>query len=132
MVAVRQFSGDDEIQDVDLVIDALIGYSLDGPSRGATASLIRAVNDTGTPCLSLDTPSGIDLASGRVYEPAIKADATLTLALPKHGLRSNGAQPLVGELWLADIGVPPALYAEPSIGLQVRSPFEGDDIVRIA
>lgn len=130
-VPVTLFSGAGDLPDADLVIDALIGYSLDGPPRGAIASLIRAANDAGAPRLALDTPSGIDLTTGEVHDPAIRADATLTLALPKQGLRSEAAAPFVGELWLADIGVPPELYAKLSIGLRVRSPFSKDDIVRI-
>ena len=79
----------------------------------------------------MDTPSGLDLTTGTAYDPSIQADATLTLALPKQGLRSDKAGPLVGELWLADIGVPPELYAKPSIGIRVRTPFSRDDIVRL-
>lgn len=39
--------------------------------------------------LSFDVPSGVDTTTGTVYEPAIKA-ATMTLALPKEGLRALG------------------------------------------
>ena len=41
----------------------------------------------------------------------MSAAATLTLALPKTGLSANGAEGLVGELQLAEIGVPPKMYA---------------------
>jgi NAD(P)H-hydrate epimerase len=75
----------------DMVIDALVGYSLSGAPRGAAAALIREVNATTAPVLSLDVPSGADAATGEVYEPAIKATATLTLALPKVGLRAAEA-----------------------------------------
>ena len=81
--------------------------------------------------LSLDAPSGVDTASGEVYEPAIEAAATLTLALPKEGLRGDRAKEHVGELYLADIGVPPELYARPSIGLEVGPVFAADDLLRI-
>lgn len=69
--------------DVDLVIDGLIGYGLSGPPRGATADLIRWANEQPAPVLSLDVPSGLDTATGTVFEPAIRAAATMTLALPK-------------------------------------------------
>ena len=116
----------------DLVIDGLIGYSLRGAPRGATADLIRWANAQGSPVLSLDVPSGVDAGSGEVFDPAIRAAATLTLALPKTGLRSPDAEGCVGELYLADIGVPPSLYASPSLGLEVSSRlFATGDIVRL-
>ena len=54
----------------------------------------------------------------------------MTLALPKTGLRQPGATSYVGELYLADISVPPKLYAA-SLGIDVGSPFVTDDIVRL-
>jgi NAD(P)H-hydrate epimerase len=76
-------------------------------------------------------PSGVDANSGEVYDPAIIADATMTLGLPKTGLRNPDAQTAIGELYLADIGIPPELYAKPSIGIRVRSPFAESDIVKL-
>jgi NAD(P)H-hydrate epimerase len=116
----------------DLVIDGLIGYNLRGAPRGASADLIRWANVQGSPVLSLDVPSGVDAGSGEVYDPAVRAAATLTLALPKTGLRSPDAGGCVGELYLADIGVPSSLYASPSLGLEVPDRlFATGDIVRL-
>ncbi len=66
--------------------------------------------------LSFDVPSGVDTTTGTVNEPAIKA-ATMTLALPKEGLRPPGVEAQVGELHLADISVPPVLYAGLALAL---------------
>lgn len=115
-----------------LVIDGLIGYSLRGAPRGAAADLIRWANSQRSPVLSLDVPSGVDAGSGEVYDPAVRATATLTLALPKTGLRSPDAEGCVGELYLADIGVPSSLYDSPSLGLEVSDRlFATGDIVRL-
>jgi NAD(P)H-hydrate epimerase len=114
-----------------LIIDGIIGYSLNGAPRGAAANLIRWANRQNAPVLSLDVPSGIDAGSGTIFEPAVRATATMTLALPKEGLRIPEVKKYVGELYLADISVPPALYAGPSLGLQVGPIFAGDDIVRL-
>lgn len=115
----------------DLVIDGVIGYSLRGVPRGAAATLIRWANAQPAPILSLDVPSGVDTTTGEAFEPAIRATATMTLALPKVGLRAPSAAPYVGELYLADIGVPTALYAVPSLGIQVGPVFATRDIVRL-
>jgi NAD(P)H-hydrate epimerase len=74
---------------------------------------------------------GIDTTTGTVHDPAIRATATMTLALPKEGLRAAGIKAQVGELYLADISVPPQLYAEPALGLDVGPIFAESDIVRI-
>ena len=55
----------------------------------------------------------------------------MTLALPKEGLRAPGAEAQVGELYLADIGVPPSLYAGPSLGLTVGNIFAASEIIRL-
>ncbi len=48
-------------------------------------------------------------------DPAIMAEATLTLALPKQGLQHDAAKKQVGELYLADISIPPGLYSHPPL-----------------
>ncbi|MBV7327186.1 NAD(P)H-hydrate epimerase [Chloroflexi bacterium TSY] len=115
----------------DLIIDGVIGYSLKGAPRGTAGDLIRWANSQNAPKLSLDAPSGVDTTTGTVFDPAINATATMTLALPKEGLRAPGVDAQVGELYLADISVPPELYAEPELGLAVGHIFAQSDIVRL-
>ncbi len=127
-----EIAGDEsELPSADLIVDALIGYSLSGAPRGASAGLIRAANTHAAPVLALDVPSGVDTATGAVYDPAISAEATLTLALPKQGLQHDAAKKQVGELYLADISVPPGLYSHPPLGLDVGPLFANDDILRV-
>ena len=115
----------------DLIVDAMIGYSLRGAPKGTAARLIRGANAHGAPILSLDLPSGIDATTGTVYDPSIRAAATLTLALPKKGLRAPAAVSHVGELYLGDISVPPSLYGSPALDLTVGPVFAEDDVVRV-
>jgi len=118
-------------QTADLIIDGLIGYSLAGAPRGGAATLIRWANMQEAPILALDTPSGLDTSTGTIYEPAIRAAATMTLALPKQGLLAAEVESLVGELYLADISVPPDLYSNPALKLDVGPIFAQDDIIRL-
>ena len=62
--------------------------------------------------------------------PCINAAATLTLALPKSGLLTHQAAEYVGELYLADISVPPDLYRQ--IGIEVPKLFEVDTIIKVS
>ena len=112
-----------------LILDAIIGYSLSGSPRGAAADLIRWANAQTAPILALDTPSGLDVTSGTAHAPTIRATATLTLALPKQGLLTSQAKPFVGELYLADISVPPELYTK--MGIAASSIFTESDLIRV-
>ncbi len=111
----------------DLVIDALIGYSLHGPPRGRTAELIDWAKGSGIPVLSLDVPSGLDATTGDVLDPCIRATATMTLGLPKTGLVA--APEIIGRLFLADISIPSRVYER--IGLQVGRLFDQTAIVEL-
>jgi NAD(P)H-hydrate epimerase len=110
----------------DLVIDALIGYSLHGSPTGRSKDLIGWANEQPRPVLSLDVPSGLDPTTGEPSDSYVRADATMTIALPKLGLRGSDA---VGDLYLADISVPAALYRR--MGFKVPFLFRDDSVVRI-
>ncbi|MGA6993372.1 MAG: NAD(P)H-hydrate epimerase [Candidatus Deferrimicrobiaceae bacterium] len=114
-----------------LLVDGLIGYNLKGSPRGAAAELIRWANTQSVPVLALDVPSGVDAETGETRGPSIQASATLTLALPKKGLRAPGAEQHVGELYLADIGVPPSLYSRSPLVLSVGPIFAESDLLRL-
>ncbi|KPK65358.1 MAG: hypothetical protein AMS21_04880 [Gemmatimonas sp. SG8_38_2] len=116
---------------LDLIVDGIIGYSLSGAPRGNAARLIRWANGQAAPILALDTPSGLDATSGAAFDPAIRASATMTLALPKSGFSLPAAEAYTGELYLADISVPPSLYADESIGVRVGPLFAESDVIRL-
>ncbi len=113
----------------DLILDAVIGYGLSGAPTGITATAIQAANGSGIRIIALDAPSGLDTTTGTVYDPCIRAEATLTLALPKVGLLASAARSVVGELYVADISVPPSVYA--ALGIQVPNIFVEAEIVRV-
>lgn len=113
----------------DVVVDAILGYSLVGAPRGEVGRLIGFVNGTGSPVVSLDIPSGMDPDTGAAPGVAVAASATMTLALPKAGLMTPAGRARAGRLYLADIGLPGALYA--SLGVDVGTPFAADRIVRL-
>ena len=115
----------------DLIVDAIVGYGLRGAPAGSAASLITAANAHGAPILSLDVPSGVDTTTGVVYDPAVRATATLTLALPKQGLRKDGPKTCVGELYLGDISVPPELTTQLGFSLEAVHLFAKDEVIRI-
>jgi NAD(P)H-hydrate epimerase len=116
----------DDPAPAELVLDALLGYGLRGDPRGRAADLIRWTRERPAPVLALDLPSGLDATSGHIGDPCVRAAATLTLAMPKLGLRDTSE--IVGELFLADISVPPDLSGWPEPD---DTPFARSSIVRI-
>lgn len=113
-----------DLSGAEMFVDAVIGYSLAGAPRGRSAEFVEA-SKSATMVVSLDTPSGMDVTTGDAPGAVVQADATVTLALPKRGMRSSG---LTGELYLADISVPPAVtqsYGSPP------PPFGTSGLLRI-
>lgn len=101
-----------------IVVDAIIGYSLQGAPRGKTAELISLASEHAPRMISLDVPSGLDSTSGEAVGVVLSPEITLTLALPKTGLSG-----ISGALYLADIGIPPEVYSE--IGVHFEPFFAG-------
>jgi NAD(P)H-hydrate epimerase len=69
----------------------------------------------------------LDVTSGSAGEPCVKANATMTLALPKTGLTL--AKEVVGDLYLPDISVPPLVYRR--LGVEVPDLFRRSAEVRV-
>jgi len=120
-----------ENNDLDLILDGLIGYSLDGAPREAAADMITWCNEQKSPVISVDLPSGFDGTTGHAHSPCIKATATLTLALPKAGFKEEHAKEYTGKLYLGDIGVPPQLYRMANINQEIPNMFQGDSIIEL-
>jgi len=76
----------------DLVIDAVVGISGSGPLRPAAAEVFRAIEDAGIPVVAVDIPSGIDVATGAINGPAVRAALTVTFGglKPVHALADCG------------------------------------------
>lgn len=134
-LAVARFEGTAALRNlehkrVDLVVDALIGYGLDGPPRGWVAEMIEQINARASSIVALDVPSGLDATAGTAHAPCIAAKATMTIALPKTGLLVPDAQKYVGALYLADIGVPDALYRQ--MRLAVGPIFARGTLIRLS
>jgi hydroxyethylthiazole kinase-like uncharacterized protein yjeF len=85
----------------DLVIDAVVGISGSGPLRPAAAEVFRAIEDAGIPVVAVDIPSGIDVATGAINGPAVRAALTVTFG----GLKPVHALADCGRVELVDIGL---------------------------
>lgn len=114
-----------EKQHPDLIIDALLGYSLRSAPKDHYRTVIDWANAEGAPILALDVPSGLDATLGTPFGALIRPDSTLTLALPKTGLHPSR----VGSLWLADLGIPAETFRR--AGIDYIPPFGPEDRIRL-
>lgn len=95
-----------------LVIDGLFGIGLNRSLSNAWMQLIRHLNDSKLPVLSVDVPSGLNADTGLPLDIAVRAATTLTLGAVKSGLLKATAWPFVGQLHVAaDIGLVPYPFA---------------------
>ena len=110
-VAVHELHDQDDVQalgpileNAALVVDALLGTGLKGEVKGLYASLVSAAS--GSRVLSVDVPSGLDADTGHPLGAALRAEKTVTFQYPKRGFKNPSAREFLGELVVADIGIP--------------------------
>ena len=107
----------------DLIIDALLGTGIKGAPKGLVQQVIDMINDVDKPVLSVDLPSGLDADTGAVPGCCVKASVTVTLAAPKVGLLVYPGRNYVGELFVADIGIPPSVLESAGRGTVLEAPL---------
>jgi ADP-dependent NAD(P)H-hydrate dehydratase / NAD(P)H-hydrate epimerase len=66
---------------------------------------VRA-RESQVPVLAVDTPTAIDLSTGELSDPVVRADVTVTFHRPKEGHRARVARVLAGRVLVAPIGIP--------------------------
>lgn len=102
-----------------VVIDAIMGTGLYTAVKPAVAKIIRFINTAGVPVLSVDIPSGISSDTGAVMGEAVRADHTVTFGLPKRGLLLHPGAACAGQVFVEDIGFPPALLRSDEIRVEL-------------
>lgn len=94
------------ISKCDLIYDGIFGTGLRRDIEGIYFDAISLINKSHAYKIAVDTPSGIDADNGHIKKIAVYADKTITFCLPKVGLLLFPAAEYVGELVVADIGIP--------------------------
>jgi len=98
-----------------LVIDAVFGTGARQPLGGPGAELLRAtasILNARAPRplgVAVDCPSGLHCDTGALDALSLPADLTITFAAAKRGHFAFPGAEVVGELLIADIGIPPEL-----------------------
>ena len=94
-----------------VVVDALLGTGFRLPLRDAYADMIHRINETAAGVLALDLPSGVDPDTGAVSRGqggglAVQASMTVSFIGRKIGLYTGAGKAFVGDLRVAELGIP--------------------------
>ena len=94
----------------EVIIDAIFGTGVRGKIREPEATAIDLINDAKANSnsafiVAVDIPSGLDPDTGEA-EKAVRANLTVTFHKAKKGLLKRDAEDYIGELVVADIGIP--------------------------
>lgn len=92
-------------EQADVIVDALLGTGFKGQLRDHYGQVIKHINQSGMPVLSLDVPSGTYADTGLCAEFCIKADHTVSFIFYKVCQVINEGLAAQGELHLATLGV---------------------------
>ena len=141
-----------DLEEADLVVDALLGTGVKGRVEGLLASAIDYVNAWRVngwrekkterargACrrfvMAVDMPSGLPSGNEDYGGPAVRADATVTFTAPKVGQLLSPRADCVGHLAVHEIGTPRELLDDdPALKLHWLEPgeFRGLPLVRKA
>lgn len=99
-------------EDVDLIIDGLLGTGLKQAPRESVSRLIERVNAHPAPVVALDIPSGLNAQTGATPGAVINAAHTVTFIALKPGLLTGKARDRVGQLHHHALGLEDWLAAQ--------------------
>lgn len=115
-VTPKGFAGAESFGPEWVVVDALFGIGLDRPLKSDAMLAIDWINrGAWRAVVAIDVPSGLSADTGASMGAVVRATHTITFGVLKTGLMTDQALERLGQLWLADIGFPPALL-EPFAG----------------
>jgi NAD(P)H-hydrate epimerase len=105
-VPIREITDSSAIPKVeaDTLVDALLGTGSKGALKAPIAQIVHYINSLKHYTIAIDAPTGINSDTGEVLGTAVKADLTITFHKAKAGL--DKAKKYVGQLVVADIGLP--------------------------
>jgi hydroxyethylthiazole kinase-like uncharacterized protein yjeF len=94
----------------DVAVDGIVGIGGSGPLRPAAAHVVEELTGAGVPFVAVDTPSGVEVDSGRVEGAHVEAALTVTFGTHKVAHLIDPAAQACGVVHLVDLGLdlPPA------------------------
>lgn len=112
--------------DVDVIIDGLLGTGLSSAPRAPYDALITAINEHDAPVLALDIPSGLNAQTGAVTGNAVHAALTVSFIALKPGVLTGKARDYVGQLHCNALGLESWLGGHPPVLQRLDATQLGD------
>lgn len=97
---------------LDLAVDALFGTGLGRPLSGHFAEVVAALNLLPVGRVAVDIPSGLSGSSAEILGPHVRAELTVTFGAPKIPHVFLPAAEVVGDVVVADLGIPRELIEQ--------------------
>jgi len=91
--------------DWQLAIDGLFGIGLQRELDERHRELVHALNESASPVIAIDVPSGLDADTGKVMGAAVRAAHTMTFLGLKAGLHTLDGPDHAGEIHLDTLGL---------------------------
>ncbi|NEW60999.1 NAD(P)H-hydrate dehydratase [Sulfurovum sp. bin170] len=101
----------DEVEEADVIVDAIFGAGLSRELDEKTRKLIVELEALKGFKIACDIPTGIDI-DGNPLPMALFVDVTITMGALKEALYSDMAKDFVGEIICVDLGLSHAKYIE--------------------
>ncbi|SBS96922.1 pyridoxal 5'-phosphate synthase, putative [Plasmodium ovale curtisi] len=102
-ISVLKFITPEKMDEYDLIVDALFGFSFRGEPRKPFDELIRMMNSSKKPIVSVDVPSGTNVDTGLSTDSlSIDCEINISLMLPKEGMRNYKKKHYLGGRFIPD------------------------------
>jgi hydroxyethylthiazole kinase-like uncharacterized protein yjeF len=112
----------------EVVVDAMLGVGAEPPLRDLPERAASWLRRHDVPVVALDLPSGLGADVG-LKGPCVTADVTVALGAPTLGLAQRISHAYIGDLYLADLGIPPEAWRV--AGVEIPPVFPRGPLVRL-
>jgi NAD(P)H-hydrate epimerase len=90
----------DSLRDIlvssDVILDAIFGFSFQGPVRAPFDSALNLLKSSKLPMVSVDIPSGWDVEQGNTAGVGLEPDVLVSLTAPKEGVKAFKGRHFLG------------------------------------
>lgn len=133
-VPVSSVTQPDDWQDVEhpgqVVVDAMLGIGAVPPLEAAPEAAASWLSRYDVLVVSLDLPSGVGPDLG-LRGSCVTSDVTVAMGRPSVALREPIVQPYLGDLYLADVGMPAAAWEHAKVPPAPPGLFAEGPLVRL-
>ncbi len=111
-VGVNQTAEVGLLEDVDLIVDALLGSGISRDVSSEWSAWFKAINASAKPVIAVDLPSGLFADTGAIAGCAIQAEITVCFIALKQGMFTARAKDVCGEIVFDSLGIDESILSQ--------------------